>query len=179
MEAFNLWYAAGSLIAAAVTGLVILVYSPVSGFIGRKRFEAIFGFPAPKGKRGPGSRPIAWDRRQKVSSCLSATAYEMDIYRKSRRFCLKWAFRSLISIIELEDERYREYKTGMSKILWGLLREFVSSHTGYLRERRDFRRACELAERFSFEVRDDYLFYARIEVERKIENLKKIPKPSA
>ncbi len=170
MEAFNLWYAAGSLIAAAVTGLVILVYFPVSELIGQNRFEKIFGFPP---------RPISRDRREKVSSCLSATAYEMDIYRKSRRFCLKWAFRSLISIIDLEDERYREYKAGMSRILWGLLRRFFSSHTGYLRERREFRRACELAERFSFEVRDDYLFYARIEVERKIENLKKIPKPSA
>ncbi|GMR18987.1 MAG: hypothetical protein BMS9Abin34_110 [Patescibacteria group bacterium] len=172
MEAFNLWYAAGSLIAAAVTGLVILVYFPVSELIGRNRFEAIFGFPPPKGKRGPGSRPIAWDRRQKVSSYLSATAYEMNIHRKGRRFCLKWAFKALASLVELEDEQYREYKTGMVKELWRLFRRFISYHTGYLRERRKFRRAYELAERFGFAVHDDYRFYAQFETERKIKELK-------
>ena len=178
MEAFNLWYAVGSLIAAAVTGLVILIYLPVSELIRRNRFEGIFGFPPLKGKRTLESRSISWWGRQKVRSYLSTTAYEMAFNLKQRHFSLKWALKALVTHINLEDERNKEYKAGMATEFQRLFRGSISSHIRYLRERRKFHRAYELAKSFGFEVHDDYSFYARLEADRKAKEFKQAPKPS-
>ena len=50
-----------------------------------KGFEKLFGFPPPQGKRGPGSRPIGWDRKDKVLKVLRALAYKVERARRMRQ----------------------------------------------------------------------------------------------
>ena len=156
MEAFNLFYAVGSLIAAALVAGVVYFW-PVFEVFDRDRFEEIFGFRPPKDKRGPGSRPIPWERRDKVASYLQENAFQMaEILRGMRG-----GLRALIDMDE--SERLVRWP---KHLIWNLAAQFCSSYWSFYRARREFRLAHQLAVRFGFifsdRADDAYSRFARL-----------------
>lgn len=141
MDAFNLFYAVGSLVAAALVAALVYLYWPVFEVFDRDRFEEIFGFRPPKGKRGPGSRPIPWDRREKVGSYLRETASEMAEILKAMRSGL----RTLIAMDESEGAAHWP-----KHLTWNLAAELCLSYVEFYRKRKQFRIAYDLAVQFGF-----------------------------
>ena len=141
MGAFNLFYAVGSLIAAALVAAVVYLYWPVRDLMARDRFEEIFGFRPPKGKRGPGSRPIPWERRDMVAAYLQEAASGMDKTLRGMRAGLR-------TLIDMEESgrtvRWPKH------LIWNLAVELCSSYWKFYQCRKKFNRAYDLAVRFGF-----------------------------
>ncbi|OGC38069.1 hypothetical protein A2155_01015 [candidate division WWE3 bacterium RBG_16_52_45] len=103
-----------------------------------KGFEKLFGFPPPQGKRGPGSRPIGWDRKDKVLKVLRALAYKVERARRMR-----------------QDAAESQLPAGPRSIAIHAGRQlFDRSHSRFLK-------AVELANRYGFTVSDNYTLYLR------------------
>jgi len=153
MDAFPLVYAVGSLIAASLVAAVVYLWLPARKLMGRDRFEKIFGFPPPKGKKGPGSQPIPWDRTKKVHSYLREDAFRTDQI-------LHNMYADLEALTDNEENPYAAVKVG--KLFCNLAAQlFVSYRAFYLHWRR-FNRVHSLAMRFGFTFRAlDYAFYVQ------------------
>jgi hypothetical protein len=156
MDAFNLFYAVGSLIAAALVAAVVYFW-PIFEVFDRDRFEETFGFRPPKSKRGPGSQPIPWERRDMVAAYLREAAAGMDKTLRGMRAGL----RTLIDMDESERAvRWPKH------LIWNLAAQFLSSYVAFYRARRQFRYAHQLAMQFGFilsgRAGDDCGHFARI-----------------
>ena len=156
MDAFNLFYAVGSLIAAALVAAVVYFW-PIFEVFDRDRFEEIFGFRPPKGKRGPGSPPIHRESRDKVAIYLQAAASGMDKILRGMRAGLR-------TLIDMEEsERAVRWP---KHLIWNLAAQFLSSYVAFYRARRQFRLAHQLAVQLGFilsgRADDDCGHFARI-----------------
>ena len=151
MDAFQLFYAVGSLIAAGLVAAVIYLWLPVRELMERNRFEKIFGFRPPKGKRGPGSRPISWDRREKVHSYLRENAFRADRILHNMHADLE-------ALTNNEENPLAAVK--VTKMFWNLAEQLFVSYRAFYRHWRQFNRIHGLAMRFDFTSRAcDYAFY--------------------
>ncbi len=154
MDAFQLFYAVGSLIAAGLVAAVIYLWLPARELMERNRFEKIFGFRPPKGERGPGSRPISWDRREKVHSYLREDAFRADRTLHNMHADLE-------ALTDNEENSLAAVK--VTKLFWNLAAQLFVSYRAFYRHWRRFNRAHGLAVRFGFTSRAcDYAFYVYV-----------------